>query len=102
MQGYFRAVAAGEFAAVDPTLAAIIGRPPTRMRAFLARHLPGSRNRRAFAILVTGLDQSVIDLAALGVEVVSPPKSVPDGSGDRFAFICDNERMLIELFEPAG
>lgn len=54
-----------------------------------------------FAILVEGLDQSVADLAELGVEIVSPPRAVPDGSGDRFAFIRDNERMLIELFEPA-
>lgn len=54
-----------------------------------------------FAILIEGLDQSVADLTALGVEIVLPPRSVPDGSGDRFAFIHDNERMLIELFEPA-
>lgn len=39
MQGYFRAAAAGEFAAVDPMLAAILGRPATTMRAFLAAHL---------------------------------------------------------------
>jgi catechol 2,3-dioxygenase-like lactoylglutathione lyase family enzyme len=55
-----------------------------------------------FAIMVDGLDQTVADLAALGVEIVSAPRLVPDGSGDRFVFIRDNERMLIELFEPAG
>lgn len=55
-----------------------------------------------FAIRVDGLDRAIADLAALGVEIVSPPRDVPDGSGDRFAFIHDNERMLIELFEPAG
>lgn len=43
MQGYFRAAAAGEFAAVDPTLAAILGRPPTSVRAFLEKHLPTAR-----------------------------------------------------------
>ena len=46
MQGYFLAAAAGEFAAVDPTLAAILGRPPTRMHEFLANHLPGARAPR--------------------------------------------------------
>ncbi len=40
MLGYFRAAEAGEFAKVDPTLAAIIGRKPTEMRDFLAQHLP--------------------------------------------------------------
>ncbi len=46
MQGYFRAAAAGEFAAIDPTLADMIGRPATTMRAFLARHLPAAAAAR--------------------------------------------------------
>jgi uncharacterized protein YbjT (DUF2867 family) len=40
MRGYFRAAEAGEFAAVDPTLAAILERPPASVRAFLEKHLP--------------------------------------------------------------
>jgi NAD(P)H dehydrogenase (quinone) len=42
MRGYFEAAAAGEFAAVDPTLAAILGRPATTVRAFLTTKLPGT------------------------------------------------------------
>lgn len=36
MLGYFRAARAGEFDRVDPTLAQLLGRAPTRMREFLA------------------------------------------------------------------
>jgi hypothetical protein len=35
-----------------------------------------------------------------GVEIVSGPKDVPNGGGDRFAFVHDNERMLVELLQP--
>ena len=54
-----------------------------------------------FAIQVEDLDQAVTTLQAKGVEIVSPPKDVPNGGGDRFAFIHDNEHMLIELFQSA-
>jgi uncharacterized protein YbjT (DUF2867 family) len=37
MLGYFRAARAGEFDRVDPTLAQLLGRAPTRMQEFLAR-----------------------------------------------------------------
>ncbi|RYE71502.1 MAG: NAD-dependent epimerase/dehydratase family protein, partial [Oxalobacteraceae bacterium] len=40
MLGYFRAAEAGEFATVDPTLAAILGRQATGMLDFLAQHMP--------------------------------------------------------------
>ena len=40
-------------------------------------------------------------LAAKGVAIVSPPREVPNGGGSRFAFIHDNEGMLVELFQPA-
>lgn len=43
MLGYFRAAEAGEFAAVDPTLAAILGHQPAGMRRYLAENLPGPR-----------------------------------------------------------
>ena len=52
-----------------------------------------------FAIGVDDLEALVSELQAKGVEVASPPREVPDGRGDRFAFIRDNERMLIELFQ---
>ncbi|MEG3164011.1 NAD(P)H-binding protein [Sphingomonas sp. PB2P19] len=45
MLGYFRAAEAGEFAAVDPALTAILGHRPTGMREFLATHLPGAKPR---------------------------------------------------------
>lgn len=45
MLGYFRAAEAGEFAAVDPTLAAILGHQPAGMRRYLAENLPGPRRR---------------------------------------------------------
>jgi catechol 2,3-dioxygenase-like lactoylglutathione lyase family enzyme len=54
-----------------------------------------------FAIEVEDLDEAVSILHAKGVEIVSPPKDVPNGGGDRFAFIHDNEHMLVELFQPA-
>lgn len=95
-------------------MVAFIGRGDLRLELFQtdgAVPMAADRERPAtnlkigginhFAILVKELDRSVAELAALGVEIVSPPRAVPDGSGDRFAFIHDNERMLIELFEPA-
>ncbi len=39
IQGYYRAAKAGEFAAVDPTLARILGRAPSLMRDVLTRAL---------------------------------------------------------------
>ena len=53
-----------------------------------------------FAIAVDDLDATLAELQAKGVEIASPPREVPDGRGDRFAFIRDNERMLVELFQP--
>lgn len=52
------------------------------------------------AIVVDDLDATVVEFRNEGVEIASPPREVPDGHGDRFAFIRDNERMLIELYEP--
>ncbi|MES3150819.1 VOC family protein [Sphingomonas faeni] len=54
-----------------------------------------------FAIEVPYLDATVAALAATGVAVVSPPREVPNSGGSRFAFIHDNEQMLIELYQPA-
>lgn len=52
-----------------------------------------------FAIAVDDIDAAVEELRSKGVEIVSPPALVPNGRSDRFAFVRDNERMLIELFE---
>lgn len=54
-----------------------------------------------FAIEVPDLDATVAALEAKGVEVVSPPREVPNSGGSRFAFIHDNEQMLVELYQPA-
>jgi methylmalonyl-CoA/ethylmalonyl-CoA epimerase/glyoxylase I family protein len=54
-----------------------------------------------FAIQVEDLDEAVSALLAKGIEIVSPPKDVPNGCGDRFAFVHDNEHTLVELFQPA-
>lgn len=53
-----------------------------------------------FAIEVEDIDSTITELEENGVEVVSPPKDVPNSGGERYAFIRDNERMLIELFQP--
>jgi catechol 2,3-dioxygenase-like lactoylglutathione lyase family enzyme len=53
-----------------------------------------------FAIEVVDLDETVAALQEKGVEVVSPPREVPNSGGSRFAFIHDNEQMLLELFQP--
>jgi catechol 2,3-dioxygenase-like lactoylglutathione lyase family enzyme len=53
------------------------------------------------ALAVKDLDKAVAALEANGVEIAIPPSNVPNESGDRFAFIRDNERMLVELFQPA-
>lgn len=52
------------------------------------------------AIRVDDLEQTLEVLRADGVEVVLEPHDVPNGGGDRFALIHDNESMLIELFLP--
>lgn len=54
-----------------------------------------------FAISVSNLDATVSALRTKGVAIVSEPKDVPNGGGDRFAFIHDNEQMLVELFQSA-
>lgn len=54
-----------------------------------------------FALNVDDLEETVAALAAKGVEIVIPPSSVPNHAGDRFAYIRDNERMLVELFQSA-
>ncbi|NIY95646.1 bleomycin resistance protein [Salipiger sp. HF18] len=52
------------------------------------------------AIAVADLDAAMADLRDRQVEIVAPPREVPDGSGSRFAFIHDNEGMLLEFFQP--
>ncbi|GAB2450913.1 catechol 2,3-dioxygenase-like lactoylglutathione lyase family enzyme [Conyzicola lurida] len=47
------------------------------------------------------LEATIALLEAAGVEIVIRPADVPNDSGDRFAFIRDNERMLVELLQPA-
>lgn len=54
-----------------------------------------------FAIEVSDLAATIVALQEKGVEVVSMPREVPNGGGSRFAFIHDNEQMLVELFQPA-
>jgi catechol 2,3-dioxygenase-like lactoylglutathione lyase family enzyme len=55
-----------------------------------------------FGLVVDDLDGIVGTLTEKGVEIVIAPSPVPNGSGDRFAYIRDNERMLVELFQSAG
>jgi catechol 2,3-dioxygenase-like lactoylglutathione lyase family enzyme len=55
-----------------------------------------------FALPVGDVDAVVAELTEKGVAVVIPPTDVPNGSGDRFAFVRDNERNLIELLQPAA
>ena len=54
-----------------------------------------------FAIGVDDLDQALAELREAGVDIESEPAMVGDGCGDRFAFVRDNERMLVELFQRA-
>lgn len=54
-----------------------------------------------FAIEVEDIDAAIEQLQAKGIEIVSPPRDVPNSGGDRFAFVHDNEQMLVELFQPA-
>ena len=53
-----------------------------------------------FAIFVDDLDGTLEELKAKGVEQGYTLNVVPDGSGDRYTFIRDNEGMLIELYQP--
>ncbi|SLN25104.1 putative lyase [Pseudooceanicola marinus] len=66
-------------------------RPDTNLRIGGIGHL---------ALGVADLDAALADLRGRQVEIVAPPREVPDGSGSRFAFIHDNEGMLVEVFEP--
>ncbi|MEH3039171.1 MAG: VOC family protein [Sphingomonas paucimobilis] len=54
-----------------------------------------------FAILVDDIEATLAELQENGVEQAYPISDVPDGSGDRWVFIRDNEGMLIELYQPA-
>ena len=53
-----------------------------------------------FAISVDDLEVTLAELKAKGVEQAHTLDVVPDGSGDRYTFIRDNEGMLIELYQP--
>lgn len=66
--------------------------PPSNVKIGGINHL---------AIAVDDLEAAIADLRAGDVEVVSEPRDVPDGHGDRFAFVHDNEGMLVELFQQA-
>ena len=54
-----------------------------------------------FAFGVDNVDTAIAALESKGVEIAVPPTNVPNSSGDRFAFIYDNERMLVELLQAA-
>ena len=54
-----------------------------------------------FAIEVPNLDAALAELEAKGVKVISQPREVSNSGGSRFAFIHDNEQMLVELYQPA-
>ncbi|WP_426255672.1 VOC family protein [Sphingomonas sp. DC2300-3] len=54
-----------------------------------------------FAIEVDDLNAVVAALEEKEVVVVSPPREVPNSGGSCFAFIHDNEGMLVELLQPA-
>lgn len=71
-------------------MAAERSEPPTNLKIGGINHV---------ALTVDDLDALIEELRTGGVEVVSEPREVPDGHGDRFAFIHDNEGMLVELFE---
>jgi catechol 2,3-dioxygenase-like lactoylglutathione lyase family enzyme len=94
--------------------AAFIGRGDLRIELFQNEQAaPMAEERRSaqtnlkigginhFAIEVTDLDATVASLQEKGVEIVSTPRDVPNGGGSRFAFIHDNEQMLVELIQPA-
>ena len=66
-------------------------RPDTNLRIGGIGHL---------ALAVVDLDAALADLQDRQVEIVAAPRDVPDGSGSRFAFIHDNDGMLVELFHP--
>ena len=51
-----------------------------------------------FALEVRDIDAALEDLKARGVDIVSPVREVSNSGGHRFAFIHDNEQMLIEIF----
>ena len=66
-------------------------RPETNLRIGGIGHL---------ALAVVDVEAAVADLRGRQVEIVAPPRDVTDGSGSRFAFVRDNEGMLLELFQP--
>ena len=93
--------------------AAFIGRGDIRIELFQNEAAtPMSEDRRRpdtnlkiggighLALAVADLEAAVAELQKRQVEIVAPPRDVPDGSGSRFAFIHDNEGMLVELFQP--
>lgn len=94
--------------------AVFIGRGPLKIELFQndeAKPMVEDRHRAEtnlkigginhFAIEVHDLDATVAALKEKGVAVVSPPREVPNSGGSRFAFIHDNEGMLVELLQPA-
>ena len=93
--------------------AAFIGRGDIRIELFQNdRAAPMSDDRRQpdtnlriggighLALGVADLEAAIGHLRDRQVEIVAPLRDVPDGSGARFAFIRDNEGMLLELFQP--
>lgn len=96
------------------TKVAFIARGPLRLELFqVDGALPMQPERKEavsnlgigginhFAITVDDLDATVAELQAKGVELAYALSDVPDGSGDRWTFVRDNEGMLVELYQPA-
>lgn len=75
-----------------------VSTPPERLDIATMLKFKGINH---LALHVTDLQTAIDGLAAAGVEIAIPPSDVPNDSGDRFAFIRDNEGMLVELFQPA-
>lgn len=92
--------------------ASFIGRGPLKLEFFQNEEAePMATERRDiatnlktgginhFAVEVDDLDAEVARLMGEGVPIVSPPREVPNSGGSRYAFIHDNEGMLIELIQ---
>ena len=50
---------------------------------------------------VLNLEETMVTLRAKGVEFLTPVTEVPDSGGEQFAFLKDNDGLLIELYQQS-
>ncbi|MBO0931971.1 VOC family protein [Fibrella aquatilis] len=73
--------------------------PPTSTDFASDLHVRGMKH---MGLRVANVDAARAELEQRGVTFVTPTGDVPNSNGARYAFFHDNNRVLIELYQPSA